>query len=144
MKASVEWKDGMVFDANLDGFNITIDADPQFGGQNKGPKPKGLTLVSLAGCTAMDVISILQKMRVSDKIDSFEVATDGVLDSEHPKKFLEVIIKYFFKGKELPNKIDKIKHAIELSLENYCGVSATLKPTVKISHQLIINGQVVD
>ena len=143
MKASVEWKEGMAFEAHLDGFNFAIDADPIVGGQNKGPKPKGLTLVSLAGCTAMDVISILGKMRVADKIDSFSVATDGTLDEEHPKKFLEVVIKYIFKG-NLADSIEKINHAIELSMENYCGVSATLRPTVKLSHQLIINGQVIE
>ena len=143
MEASVEWKNGMAFEAHLDGFNFTIDADPVAGGQNKGPKPKGLTLVSLAGCTAMDVISILGKMRVSDNIDSFSVATDGVLVEEHPKKFKEVVIKYIFKG-NLADKVDKIEHAIELSMENYCGVSATLRPTVKLSHQLIINDRVME
>ena len=143
MKASVEWKDGMAFEAHLDGFNFFIDADAGVGGQNKGPKPKGLTLVSLAGCTSMDVISILQKMRVADKIENFEVATDGVIDSEHPKKFLEIVIKYIFKG-DLMEKVDKIKHAIELSMENYCGVSATLRPSVKLSHQLIINDKIIE
>ncbi len=140
MDARVEWKSGMTFEAYLDGFNFTIDADKQFGGESKGPKPKGLTLVSLAGCTAMDVISILQKMRVT--VDAFEVATDAVLANDHPKRFLEVLIKYSFKGKNVP--VDKVKHAIELSQENYCGVSATLKPSVKLSYQIIINDQVID
>ncbi len=138
MQANVVWKDGMAFEAHLDGFNLTIDAHEMFGGRELGPMPKGLTLVSLAGCTAMDVISILQKMRV--KVDSFEVATDGVLANEHPKKFLEVVIKYIFTGTGLP--LEKIKNAVSLSLESYCGVYATLKPTVKMSHQIIINGQV--
>ena len=140
MDARVEWKDGMAFEAHLEGFHFTIDADEQFGGRNLGPRPKGLTLVSLAGCTAMDVISILQKMRV--KVDAFEVATDGVIEKDYPKRILEVVIKYSFKGKDIPP--EKVKHAIELSLENYCGVSATLKPSVKISHQIIINDQVVE
>jgi putative redox protein len=125
----------MTFEAQLDGFDFLIDADEKAGGQSKGPKPKGLTLVSLAGCTAMDVISILGKMRVS--VDSFEVAIDGVLAREHPRKFLEVLIKYIFKGTDLP--LGKIKKAIHLSMENYCGVSATLRPVVKLSHQIIIN-----
>jgi putative redox protein len=140
MDARVEWKSGMAFEAYLDGFNFTIDADKQSGGENKGPKPKGLTLVSLAGCTAMDVISILQKMRVT--VDAFEVATDAVIANDHPKRILEVLIKYSFKGKNVP--VDKVKHAIELSQENYCGVSATLKPSVKLSYQIIINDQVID
>lgn len=142
MKASVEWKDGMAFDAHLDGFSITIDADEQFGGKNGGPRPKGLTLVSLAGCTAMDVISILEKMRVAPKVEAFEVATDAVIEKDYPKRILEVVIKYIFKGNDLP--VDKIQHAIELSLENYCGITATLRPSVKLSHQLIINDQVIE
>jgi len=140
MDARVEWKSGMTFEAYLDGFNFFIDADKQFGGENKGPRPKGLTLVSLAGCTAMDVISILQKMRVT--VDAFEVATDAVIEENHPKRILEVLIKYSFKGKNIP--VDKVKHAIELSQESYCGVSATLKPSVKLSYQIIINDQVMD
>jgi putative redox protein len=142
MKASVEWKDGMAFDARLEGFTITIDADEQFGGKNRGPRPKGLTLVSLAGCTAMDVISILEKMRVAPRVEKFEVATDAVIEKDYPKRILEIVIKYIFKGSDLP--VDKIQHAIELSMENYCGVTATLRPTVKISYQLIINDRVIE
>ena len=140
MQTSVVWKDGMAFEVHLDGFNFIIDADETVGGQNKGPQPKGLTLVSLAGCTAMDVISILKKMRVS--VDSFEVAVDGVVAQEHPRKFLELVIKYMFKGTDLP--LGKIKSAITLSMETYCGVSATLRPVVKLSYQIIINDQVVE
>ena len=143
MEASVKWTDGMSFDASLDGFNLTIDADPMFGGQNKGPKPKGLTLVSLAGCTGMDVVSILGKMRVMKDVESFEIQTDGTLTEEHPKKFSDIVIKYVFKGEKLPDLVDKIKHAIDLSMENYCGVSATLKPAVKMTYQLLINDQIM-
>ena len=139
MDARVEWKDGMAFEAHLEEFHFTIDGDEQFGGLNRGPRPKGLTLVSLAGCTAMDVISILQKMRV--KVDAFEVATDAVIEKDYPKRILEIVIKYSFKGKNVPEQ--KVKQAIELSLENYCGVSATLRPSVKLSHQIIINDRVI-
>jgi putative redox protein len=140
MEAKVILRDGMSFDAYLDGFNFTIDADEKVGGQNKGPKPKGLTLVSLAGCTAMDVISILRKMRVS--VDSFKVETDGKLAADHPKKFETIVIKYTFTGKDIP--LDKIKTAINLSMDNYCGVSATLRPTVELSYKIFINGQEVE
>ena len=142
MNAQVEWKEGMAFEAHLEGFHFTIDADEEFGGQNKGPRPKGLTLVSLAGCTAMDVISILEKMRLASRVEVFKVATDAVIEKDYPKRILEIVIKYIFKGKNLP--LDKVEHAIELSLENYCGVSATLRPSVKLSHQIIINDRVVE
>ena len=137
MDSKVVWQNGMAFEAHLDGFNFTIDADAAVGGQGKGPKPKGLTLVSLAGCTAMDVISILKKMRVEP--DHFEVGTEGKLTAEHPKKFTDIVVTYKFRGKDLP--LDKIKRAIELSMENYCGVSATLKPAVNISAEIYINDQ---
>jgi putative redox protein len=137
MESKVVWKDGMAFEAHLDGFNFTIDAGEGVGGRNLGPMPKGLTLVSLAGCTAMDVISILTKMRV--KIDYFEVGTVATLSGEHPKRFTGIVIQYKFKGTDLP--LDKLNRAIELSMENYCGVSATLKQSVIISKEIYINGQ---
>ena len=139
MEASVEWKNGMAFNANLNGFDFMIDGDEKFGGQGLGPRPKGLTLVSLAGCTAMDVISILRKMKVEGGIDSFKIATDGQLAEEHPKKITEIVVDYIFQGEKLQASIDKIKKAIQLSVENYCGVYATLQPTVKISHRLFVN-----
>jgi len=129
----------MAFEGELDGHQIMIDADPQFGGKNLGPRPKGLTLLSLAGCTGMDVISILAKMRV--KVDSFSVETDGVIEKDFPKRIMEIVIKYIFTGNDLP--LDRIKQAIELSANTYCGVSATLRPSVKLSSQIIINGQLV-
>lgn len=141
MKASVQWKDGMAFDAHLDGYTVTIDADEKFGGRNLGPRPKGLTLVSLAGCTGMDVVSVLGKMRVMPKVESFKIDTDAVIEADFPKRIMEIVVKYIFEGKDLP--VDKLLHAIELSVENYCGVFATLRPTVKLSHQLIINDEVI-
>ncbi|MCK4760883.1 MAG: OsmC family protein [Candidatus Aminicenantes bacterium] len=139
MESKVVWQEGMAFEAHLDGFNFAIDADENFGGQNKGPRPKGLTLISLAGCTAMDVISILKKMRV--QVEHFEVGTESKLTGEHPKKFTDIVVIYKFRGKDLP--LDKIQHAVELSMENYCGVSATLKPVVNISRKIFINDKEV-
>ena len=74
-KINNTWKENMSFEADVDGFKITLDADTAVGGENKGPKPKALTLVSLAGCTSMDVISILKKMRVVP--DYFNVEVEG-------------------------------------------------------------------
>lgn len=139
-KSKVVWQEGMSFTAHLDDFEFMIDADEQFGGKNKGPKPKGLTLVSLAGCTGMDVIAILKKMRVS--VDHFEVTTDADLADEHPMKYDRILLTYIFEGKDLPP--DKIKKAVSLSEERYCGVSATLKPQVEIVNEIVINGQKVD
>ena len=87
MDTKVVWQEGMAFSASLNGFDFIIDADTKVGGQNRGPRPKGLVAIALAGCTAMDVISILKKMKVTVK--EFEVVTDPVFSSEHPKKYEE-------------------------------------------------------
>jgi putative redox protein len=140
MKSMITWQGGLSFEAELDGFRMMIDADKSVGGREKGPKPKGLTLVSLAGCTGMDVISILKKMKVD--VGGFDVETEGILADEHPKKFTEIVIRYFFRGKKLP--LEKLKKAINLSQEKYCGVSATLAPVVNIKTEILVNDQKIE
>ena len=140
MKAKITWQEGMAFDAELDGHHIMIDADPEVGGRGKGPKPKGLTLVSLAGCTGMDVISILRKMKLD--VEGFEVETDAVVADEHPRKIESIVVRYVFKGENLPP--DKLIKAVSLSEERYCGVSATLRPSVRIRSEIVLNGKKLD
>jgi len=129
----------MAFQAHLDGHRFMVDADSQFGGRDLGPKPKGLLLTALAGCTGMDVISILQKMRVAPT--HFEVVVDGDLADEHPKKFTTIRTEYLFEGEGLP--VDKLKKAVNLSEERYCGISATLRGNVKMETVIKVNGEVV-
>lgn len=140
LDSKVIWKDGMAFEAHLDGHTFTIDADEQFGGRGLGPKPKGLTLTSLAGCTAMDVISILGKMRVT--VSNFEVSVAANLAEEHPKKFTSIVITYRFEGEELP--LNKLQRAVLLSEERYCGVTATLAPAVTLSSEIFVNGELIE
>ena len=135
MESTVVWKDGMAFEAELGGFHFTIDAAEAVGGRNLGPMPKGLTLTSLVGCTAMDVISILNKMRVP--LDRFEVTAKADLADQHPKKFERIVIQYKFYGQDVP--LDRVKRAVTLSQERYCGVSATLAPVVDLSYEIYIN-----
>jgi putative redox protein len=130
----------MAFDAHLEGFTFTIDSDSKFGGRGLGPKPKGLTLASLAGCTAMDVIAILTKMRVAPK--GFEVTADARLAEDHPKKFEEITLIYRFEGEELP--LNRLFRAIQLSEERYCGVTATLRPAVTLRAEVYVNGERVE
>lgn len=139
MDSKVVWKDGMAFEAHLEGLSFTIDAGEEFGGRGLGPKPKGLTLTSLAGCTGMDVISILGKMKV--QLDGFEIDVDGTLVDEHPKKFDVITLRYRFEGSELPLK--KLRRAVHLSQDRYCGVSAALKSSAQIRAELYINGEQV-
>ena len=79
---NLTWKDGLAFDTNVDGHQLTIDADLESGGNDLGPRPKKLMLVALAGCTGIDVISILKKMKVL--VEGFNVIVEGDLTEEHP------------------------------------------------------------
>ena len=115
----VNWLENMAFEAEVNGHKIIIDAAEAVGGENRGPRPKPLMLVALAGCTGMDVVSILKKMRV--EVETFNVVVEGDLTEEHPKQFSKMRIIYEFKGNDLP--MDKLEKAINLSEERYCGVS---------------------
>ena len=135
MKSRVTLKDQMHFMGELEGFDIPLDADPAVGGQGHGPKPKGLALTALAGCTAMDVISILRKMKIEP--EAFSVDAESELTDEHPRVFAEIHLTYHFSGKDLPRA--KLEKAITLSQDRYCGVSAMLGKSVPIRWSLEIN-----
>ena len=132
---NVSWLENMAFEADMDGHKIIIDAKENVGGENKGPQPKPFMLTALAGCTGMDVISILNKMRV--KLDNFNVKVDGELTDEHPKHFYKMHVTYEFWGKDLP--MAKLEKAINLSEDRYCGVSVSYKETMKVTSEIIIH-----
>ena len=134
MKSSAALKDGMCFEVDLGGHHFLVDADESVGGMNRGPRPKPLLLSALAGCTAMDVISILRKMK--HEPDGFQVEVDGRLTEEHPKIYRTLHIRYVFKGGDL--KMEKLQKAVNLSMEKYCGVSAMLRKTAKLTHEIVI------
>lgn len=131
---NITWTGEMSFEAEVNNFKIALDATEAVGGQNRGPQPKPLTLVSLGGCTGMDVISMLTKMRV--KPDYFNVEVSGELTEEHPKYYHTINIRYIFKGKGLP--IVKLEKAINLSQDRYCGVTEMLRHVAKINHEIVI------
>jgi len=131
---SLKWMDNLAFEVNVDGHKITIDAKTEVGGTDKGPPPKPLMMVALAGCTGIDIASLLKKMRV--EFEEFNVKVEGDITEEHPKHFSGMHIIYEFAGKDLP--VDKIKKAIELSQDKYCGVSVTYKKTMDLSYEIII------
>lgn len=128
----ITWKEDMHFESDLLGHTIKIDADEKFGGKNRGPIPKPLLLVALGGCTGMDVISILNKMRVDYK--DFSVKVSGETTDEHPIVYKSIHIIYEIKGDNLP--YSKIKKAVDLSQEQYCGVSAMLKKACEITYEI--------
>jgi putative redox protein len=130
----LSWKGNMEFETVLDGHALTIDADESNGGQNHGMRPKKLMLTALAGCTAMDIVSILKKMKIEP--EHFQVRVDGNVTDEHPKQYDAMHIVYEFKGDNLP--MDKLQKAVELSQEKYCGVSATLRKAVQLTFEIKI------
>ncbi|MCF8335213.1 MAG: OsmC family protein [Bacteroidales bacterium] len=130
----------MQFQTEVNGHTITIDASPKVGGENKGPTPKPLMLVSLAGCTALDVISILGKMRV--ELDDFDVEVQADQTEEHPRYYHKMHVIYSFQGKNLP--LDKLKKAVNLSEERYCGVSAVYKKAIDLTTEIRVNGETVE
>jgi putative redox protein len=127
-KVEVKWTDTMAFDVEVNGHHFMIDADERVGGKDRGPRPKALTLAGLGGCTGMDVISILKKMRVEP--EAFDISVEGELTEEHPKYYHTITVTYTFKGKDLP--MDKLEKAVTLSQDRYCGVSAMLGKGCKI------------
>jgi putative redox protein len=139
MKESVstKWINNMVFESEINGYKILIDAVPESGGENRGPRPKTLMLSALGGCTAMDVISILKKMHV--EVGKLNVIVEGDLTEEFPKHFYKMHVIYEFTGKELPP--DKLQKAVSLSEEKYCGVSAVYKKAMELTSEIrIIEG----
>ena len=130
----VNWLDKMAFSTEVNGHEMIIDAVPEVGGEDRGPRPKPFMLVALGGCTAMDVISILKKMRV--EVQGFNVKVEGDLTEEHPKQFHKIHVIYEFKGKDLP--MDKLQKAIDLSEERYCGVSVVYKKAMELTSEIRI------
>ncbi|HOT01378.1 MAG TPA: OsmC family protein, partial [Acidobacteriota bacterium] len=98
------------------------------------PRPKGLLLTGLAGCTGMDVVSLLTKMRVS--FTRFSVEVSGDLTTDHPKIFSRIHIRYILAGPNIAR--DKVEKAVNLSQEKYCGVAAMLQKACPITHEIII------
>lgn len=128
------WAGKMKFDTEVNGHHIILDAAEDVGGENAGPRPKALMLSALAGCTGMDVVSILKKMKVEPEYFNIKIEAD--LTEEHPKVYSKVHIIYEFKGKGL--EIEKLQKAIELSQEKYCGVSAMYKKAMDVSYEIVI------
>lgn len=135
MKTSVstQWTQGMSFESNIDNHKIAIDSAVQFGGQDKGPSPKKLLLTGLAGCTGMDVVSILQKMR--QEMSFFNIIVEADMTEDHPKYYNKINIKYQFKKSDNLDST-KVDRAIELSQQQYCGVAFMFRHFAAITHEV--------
>ncbi len=131
---NTRWLENMSFETEINGHKIIIDADSDVGGEDLGPRPKPFMLAALGGCTGMDVVSILKKMRVDFK--SLNVRVEGGLTTEHPRRFYKMHVIYEVEGKDLP--LDKIKKAVALSEETYCGVSAVYKEALELTSEIVL------
>ena len=129
-----EWKGNMAFESDINGHKITMDAPVEAGGENSGPGPKKLMLVALSGCTGMDVVSILKKMRVD--IEKCTIEVQGDLTDENPKQYSNMHVIYEFTGKNLA--MDKLQKAVKMSEETYCGVGALYRKAIKVTSEIKI------
>jgi putative redox protein len=130
-----QWTNGMSFTSTVNDHEITIDAHPKVGGEGKGPRPKPLLLYSLAGCTGMDVVSLLKKMRVD--YSDFKIRISAELTEDHPKYYSKIHISYIFSGQDIDK--GKVEKAVNLSQDKYCGVSYMLGKAAEITYEIIIN-----
>ena len=130
----VTWDADMAFDVNVGDHTLRIDAGEKVGGKNSGPPPKPLMLAALGGCTGMDVVSILRKMRVD--LTYFNVKVEADSTEEHPKHYYKMKIIYEFKGNNLDR--EKLEKAVNLSEEKYCGVSEVYRKAMELSTEIRI------
>jgi putative redox protein len=134
-KIALNWKEAMTMEAEVNGHKLILDMGTDQGGNDQGPRPKPLILVAIAGCTALDVISILKKMK--SEPEGLHITVEGTLTEEHPKVYSDFHIVYHFRGRDLDrSKLDK---AISLSQEKYCGVSAMCKTFAPIAYEIRIS-----
>ncbi len=135
-EALVTFSGGMAFTGKTgSGHEVIMDARPDVGGENKGPRPTELLLTALGGCTGMDVVSILRKMRV--EFDRLEMAIEAYEGEEHPKAFTRFRMVYRLWGKDVDP--EKFRKAVSLSQEKYCSVSALFKKGAEVEYRLVLN-----
>ena len=128
-----QWKGDLLFHADTMGGSFNIDAAEAVGGTNSGVRPKALMLTSLAGCTGMDIVSLLKKMRA--EVEGIDIDVSGELTEEHPKYYNKVHMTYKFYGKDF--KKDKIEKAVELSKDKYCGVMEMFRKFADVTMEII-------
>jgi putative redox protein len=135
MDAKAIWNGKMSFEGSVpSGLRLPMDTSIEGGGENNGFRPMELLLVGMAGCTAMDVISILQKKR--QDVTGFEVRLHGDRTTEHPKVFTDINVEYIVTGINLDQVA--VERAVELSEEKYCSAQAMLNKVARITHKITL------
>ena len=130
------WKENMLFESdNPSGHSVLIDTSSENGGENKGLGPKALMLSSLAGCSGLDVVSLLKKMRA--EVADFKMVVHAELTEEHPKYYHKVAVEYHCYGSNLQE--DKINKAVKLSIDQYCGVMEMFRQFAKVTTEVYLH-----
>jgi putative redox protein len=134
--AKVTWHTGLSFTGSAagSGFTLPLGAAPDVGGRNDGFRPLELLAVGLAGCTGMDVISILEKKR--QPVSAFEVRVHADQAAEHPRVFTKALIEYVVTGKGVDR--EAVERAVGLSETKYCPAQAMLRAAVQIASKITI------
>ena len=131
---SAKLKGNMAFEMDINGHTVITDASAENGGNDLGPSPKALLLAGLIGCSGIDIMSIIKKMKV--ELDDVNVDIEAEVREEDPKIYNYIKIIYRFKGKDVP--YEKVERAVKLSMEKYCGVSAMLEKAVPITYEIVV------
>lgn len=124
----------MSFDAHIDDFTIKIDTTNEMGGNNAGASPKKLLLAGLAGCSGMDVVTILKKMQ--QPLSWFNIKVDAIVANDHPKIYTNIRIEYQFKQSDGLD-CEKVSRAVQLSQDTYCGVAAMLRKSSDLEFSIV-------
>lgn len=129
-KVSTHWKGGLTFESdNPSGLSVVMDTDIEGITKRNGLSPKAMMLSSLAGCSGLDVISILDKMKI--QLKDFRIDIEAELTDVHPKYYHKVEVNYHFYGAN--NHKEKCERAVNLSVEKYCGVMEMFRQFAKVS-----------
>ncbi len=129
VKANVKYTGGMQFVASSDsGHAVVMDAGPEVGGSNTGSRPMELLLMGIGGCSGMDIISILKKKK--QNVTGLEANVTGTMSDDYPQKYTEITIEYIVRGRGVTE--EAVKRAVQLSMDKYCSVKATLKGAAQI------------
>lgn len=140
MKVLVKHIKGMHFQGEGSSKVLTqLDASVTAGGTGRGTSPMELLLISIAGCSGMDIVSILEKMQV--KFHRFETTVEGERASDHPRVFKDIEVVYRFWGESLPE--EKVKRAVQLSMEKYCSVANMIDKAADLTYRIEINSNAI-
>ncbi len=131
-----QWMGKMQFNALVNGHTIIMDGPERVGGEDNGPIPKPFVLTALSGCTGMDIVSILRKLR--KEVKELNMIVTGELSAQQPIEYTAMHIVYDFKGDEACK--DAALNAVNLSQEKYCGVSHMLKKALPVTWKVNYNG----